>query len=191
MPVGVYFSSLSNQAAVAALGAFSTLFFLWVIGADSSAYSGDASVTAYLSIVRHLASFLDGTLNSVDVVYYLLLCGLFIALSIRQIDHLRVQPLMRNLLHRLKFSAALYALLGLCAWLSTQYTYQWRSVEARYHLSPTSIKAVQALDGTLSVDAWIPPNALLQNRVTALFNKYQRHKIDMSLNFIDPATRPL
>ena len=89
--VGLYFSSLTDQAAVAALGAFGILFLLWVAGITQPSSGDQESALAYVSIAGHLRSFLSGLIDTADIAYYLLLCGLFISLAVRKIDNLRSQ----------------------------------------------------------------------------------------------------
>ncbi len=89
--VGVYFSSLTRQTAVAALGSFGALFLLWVVGIAQTAAESGLTVFGYLSLARHLQTFLTGLLDSTDIVYYLLVCSVFLTLAIRHIDNLRMQ----------------------------------------------------------------------------------------------------
>ena len=90
--IGLYFSSLTDQSAIAALGAFGVLFLLWIAGIAQVGTDGGDSVLAYLSIAQHLRGFLNGLIDTADIAYYLLLCALFVSLTIRQIDNLRSLP---------------------------------------------------------------------------------------------------
>lgn len=85
--VGVYFSSLTRQSSVAALGSFGALFLLWVAGIAQ--VGSTEAVLGYVSIAQHLQPFLNGLIDSVDVVYYLLVCMVFLSMAIRHIDNLR------------------------------------------------------------------------------------------------------
>ncbi len=89
--IGVYFSCLTRQSSVAALGSFGVLFLLWVAGISAGAPVSN-SVFTYLSIAGHLDAFLNGLLDSADVFYYLLVCAVFLSMAVRHVDNLRMQP---------------------------------------------------------------------------------------------------
>jgi ABC-2 type transport system permease protein len=88
--VGLFMSTLTDQSAVAAVASFAALFLLWIIHIAGHAGSeGTAAVFAYLSLLRHFDSLLDGFFSSVDVVYYLLLVATFLALAVWRLDSVR------------------------------------------------------------------------------------------------------
>jgi ABC-2 type transport system permease protein len=88
--VGLFASTLTEQPAVAAVASFAALFVLWIIHiAGHSGSDRMAGVFAYLSLLRHFDSLLDGFFSSVDVVYYLLLIGTFLALAVWRLDSVR------------------------------------------------------------------------------------------------------
>lgn len=85
--IGLFVSTLTDQPALAAVGAFAVLFILWII--HVAGYTGNESMTAvfaYLSLLRHYDNLLDGYFSSVDVVYYLLLVATFLVLSVWRLD---------------------------------------------------------------------------------------------------------
>jgi ABC-2 type transport system permease protein len=88
--VGLFTSTLTEQPAVAAVASFAALFVLWIIHiAGHSGSDRMAGVFAYLSLLRHFDSLLDGFFSSVDVVYYLLLIATFLALAVWRLDSVR------------------------------------------------------------------------------------------------------
>lgn len=91
--IGVFISTLTAQPAVAAAASFAMLFMLWIIHVAGQASSDRAAaVFTYLSLLRHYENLLDGYFRSADVVYYLLLVALFLALSIWRLDAMRSNP---------------------------------------------------------------------------------------------------
>lgn len=88
--IGLFISTLTSQPAVAAAGSFATLFLLWIIHVAGQG-SGEraAALISYLSLLRHFEYLLDGWFRSTDVIYYLVLTGLFLALSVWRLDTLR------------------------------------------------------------------------------------------------------
>lgn len=81
--IGLFMSSLTNQATVAAVSTLAFLFFLWIIKWDNENVLG---ITTYLSIQEHFSAILSGYLAVVDVVYFLLVTFLFISLTIWRLD---------------------------------------------------------------------------------------------------------
>jgi ABC-2 type transport system permease protein len=85
--IGLFMSALTGQPAVAAIATFGALLMLWIID-----WSGDGSgVLAWLSMVRHYETLLRGVFSSADVIYYLIVIGTFLALSVRRLDSWRLQ----------------------------------------------------------------------------------------------------
>lgn len=87
---GLYFSCLSRQPAVAALGSLGTLLLLWLLDGAANAGAGGGELLRLLSPPAHLRSFLRGLLDSADIAYFLLFIGFFWALAARRLDNLRL-----------------------------------------------------------------------------------------------------
>ncbi len=84
--IGLYLSSLTENQTIAAISTFGLLFTLWIID-----WLGDGqTLLSYFSLLQHHQSMLEGVFNSSDVIYYLLLTGGFLVLSIRQLDRERL-----------------------------------------------------------------------------------------------------
>jgi len=84
--IGLFISSLTSQPSVATISTITFLFFLWIIKWDSE--NGTTFVT-YLSLQEHFESMIGGFLASVDVIYFLILIVLFLALTIWRLDWVR------------------------------------------------------------------------------------------------------
>jgi len=87
--IGLYFSSLTAQPLLAAVGTFALLLFLWLINATGQ--SEGAELLDYLALSAHLRGFLSGVFSSVDLIYYLLLVVAFLGLSVRRLDSMRLK----------------------------------------------------------------------------------------------------
>ena len=81
--VGLYFSCVTAQPLLAAIGTYALLLFLWLI--NISATTPDGLLNA-LSLVEHFESFAQGSLALADLGYYLVVIVLFLLLSIRRLD---------------------------------------------------------------------------------------------------------
>ena len=88
--IGLYLSSLTDNQTIAAVSTFGTLLMLWIIDLGAGETWAGQSIAAYISIVQHQQSMLEGVLNSSDVAYYLLLITTFVVLTIRQLDRERL-----------------------------------------------------------------------------------------------------
>ena len=90
--VGLFMSTLTEQPTVAAVSSFGVLLLLWIVdwAGDSNAEQA-SELFAYLSLLRHFQSLLQGVFNSSDVIYYLLFVAVFLILSIRRLDADRLQ----------------------------------------------------------------------------------------------------
>jgi ABC-2 type transport system permease protein len=85
--VGLYLSSLTAQPVVAAVSAFAVLLILWIINLGTS---DPGSPLHLVSLLKHYESFAKGTLNTGDLSYFVLLTGLFLALTVRRLDRDRL-----------------------------------------------------------------------------------------------------
>ncbi len=88
--IGLFLSTMTDHPTVAAITGFGALLLLWIVDWSGEA-EGAAGVLGYLSMVRHFESLLKGVFNSVDVLYYLIVIALFLALAIWRLDAERLQ----------------------------------------------------------------------------------------------------
>ena len=88
--IGLYLSSLTENQTIAAVGSFGILLMLWIIDWLSESVTAGQSLLAYLSLLGHHESLLEGVFDSSDIAYYLLLITGFLGLTIRQLDRERL-----------------------------------------------------------------------------------------------------
>ncbi len=88
--IGLYLSSLTDNQTIAAVSTFGALLMLWIIDWVGETAGGGQNVVAYLSILRHHQSMLEGVFNFSDLAYYLILITTFLVLTIRQLDRDRL-----------------------------------------------------------------------------------------------------
>ena len=83
------------------------------------------------------------------------------------------------------------AAVGLLQWLSRSYSMRVDLTGAGLHsLSPASIAAAERLTGPLTITAFASQRGDQRARSRQLVERYQRHKPDMRLEFIDPDQAP-
>lgn len=82
--IGVFMSTLTKSPTLAAIGGFGVLFLLWMF-ALSADLIGD-NVLSYLSIIEHYVPFIEGVLNTRDLIYFLTVTSVFLVFSIRRLN---------------------------------------------------------------------------------------------------------
>ncbi len=88
---GLYISSLTSTPAVSAVSSFGLLLFLVVIYISGKSQSTGSELFIYVSHFGHFLSFAKGLFDSSDLIYYLLFIAVFLVLTIRRLDNLRLQ----------------------------------------------------------------------------------------------------
>nr|WP_305792921.1 GldG family protein [Sedimenticola hydrogenitrophicus] len=81
--------------------------------------------------------------------------------------------------------------IGLAGWLSQRYqgVYDW-SDRARNSLTGASRQLLERLEAPLLIRSFAPANPQLRQQIRAVIEPYQRHRPDITLEFIDPALQP-
>jgi len=102
---------------------------------------------------------------------------------------IRTQLRLQNLI----FLLLLLSIIGLLGWLSQRYSYEadW-TANHRNTLSEASVKLLQRMPEPIHITAFARETELLPTRrkIRELIERYQRHKPDIELRFIDPNTEP-
>lgn len=83
--IALFMSTLTRQPALAALGGFGALLFLWILNLANRA-SGSTAALGWLAFESHLGRLLRGEVATGDVAYFLILTGLFLALTVWKLD---------------------------------------------------------------------------------------------------------
>jgi ABC-type uncharacterized transport system involved in gliding motility auxiliary subunit len=85
----------------------------------------------------------------------------------------------------------LLAVASMLAWLSTRYDYaaDWTANRSN-SLTESSVKLLATLKDPVTITAYLYPDQVLRRDITAYIERYQRHKPDISLTFVDPAKAP-
>ncbi len=96
----------------------------------------------------------------------------------------------------LKIQSALFVVLlivvtGLFAWLSNRYVLQldWTAAQ-RNSLSEASSKLLEEMDGPVKITAYAREDKVLRRGIQDLVERYQKHKSDIDLVFVNPDRNP-
>jgi ABC-type uncharacterized transport system involved in gliding motility auxiliary subunit len=89
------------------------------------------------------------------------------------------------------FTLLFCGLIGLLAWLSTQYVYQadW-SAGSRNTISAATRALLDDLEDGISITAFASEDDLLRRQIQDLVGSYMRFKPDITLEFVNPDTAP-
>lgn len=87
--IGIFMSSLTTYQVVAAISTFVVLGFLNYIGGFGQRIDFVRDLTHSLSIGTRTEHMVAGLLNSRDVIYYLVISGMFLAFTITRLDFAR------------------------------------------------------------------------------------------------------
>jgi len=91
---------------------------------------------------------------------------------------------------------ALFVVLLLCAvamlaWLSEHYKVRWDwTAVSRNTLTDPSRLLLERLDGPIEITAYVSERPLIRQSILQLLERYQRHKPDMRLRFVNPDLVP-
>nr|WP_121270289.1 Gldg family protein [Pedobacter schmidteae] len=87
--IGIFMSSLTSYQVVAAISTFLALAFLNYIGSFGRGIDYIRDLTYSLSMPSRANRMVGGLLNSRDVIYYLVISGIFLALTIARLEMAR------------------------------------------------------------------------------------------------------
>lgn len=90
--IGLAASAFARHPAAAALAAFACGALLWMVDAGARARGESEGLVHWIALPGHLSAFMRGVVASVDVVYFLLLTALALALATRRVLRLRELP---------------------------------------------------------------------------------------------------
>ncbi len=94
-------------------------------------------------------------------------------------------------IQNLVFLIVLLAVMGMLAWLSTQYSYQtdWTASQSN-SLSVDSIKLLQTIPEDVHITAFTREDPVLRKRIRNLIERYQRNKNNIHFKFVNPDAEP-
>ena len=191
--VGLFCSSLTTQPALAAAAAYGGLLALSVANQAAPA-TGGGWIWDWLTWSDHLLPFLAGRMQTSDIAYFLLLGGLNLALTLRQLERRRRGPGSETGAWRqeVPFHVLLLLATGLLAWLSLRHVWAWDlTVAGGNSLAPESRALVERLEAPLTLTCHAPEQGPLRRRIAPLLERYQRANPDrIKLQWLDPELHP-
>jgi len=181
---GLWLSSLARLPLIAAITTYGLLILLRFVGQND-----DGSLLHWFSITPHLQAAQLGLFSSTDLLYFLMVIGLFLILGWTQLLKLRhTQERWSS-----RFSIILILICLVLSWpvlKQHEFTYDL-SANRNNTLSAPSLELMQTLDKPLSFTVYInDSNAVLKKQILQLLNRFKRERPQIAISFIDPQNNP-
>ena len=191
--IGIFMSSLTSYQIVAAIGTFAVLMILSMIGGWWQEYDFIRDVTYWLSINGRCSTFIGGLICSEDVLYFVIVVCLFLALTIIRLNSVRQKIRFVITLGRNIGVIFLACFLGYLSALPQMKLYHDATSTKMNTLTPNSQDIVAKLDGGMTITTYInalDPGASWYAAPYFLkpdmerFEQYLRFKPDMKLKYV-------
>ncbi len=190
--IGLFMSTITQYQVVAAIGTLAVLAVLNFIGSVGQEIDFVRDVTYWLSISGRSKTFMDGMINSADVLYFLLVVLLFLALSIIRLHGERSKVSAAG--SCLRYGSVVVIVLGL-GYLTSRpkmIHYYDGTQTKRNTLTETSQEVVSRLEGGLTMTTYV--NMLEENYYQGMpasrnydmnrFESYIRFKPEMKIRYV-------
>lgn len=152
--IGLFMSCLTSYQVVAALGTLSVLAALNYIGGMWQGVPVLKDVINFLHIAGHAENMNEGFIKSRDVLYFIIITGLFLGLATYYLeDTIRFRPKMARVKRYVLFTAGML-LLG-CLVSTRQATLYFDTTAIKFHtISPTSQELLKKIKGPVSMTTY-------------------------------------
>lgn len=190
--IGLFMSTITQYQVVAAIGTLAVLAVLNFIGGVGQEIDFVRDVTYWLSISGRSKTFMDGMINSSDVLYFLLVVLLFLALSIIRLHGERSKVSAAG--SCLRYGSVIVLVLGL-GYLTSRpkmIHYYDGTQTKRNTLTEASQEVVSQLEGGLTMTTYV--NMLEDNYYQGMpasrnydmnrFENYIRFKPEMKIRYV-------
>ena len=201
--IGIFMSSLTSYQIVAAIGTFAVLMVLSMVGGWWQDYDFIRDVTYWLSMPGRSGKFIAGLICSEDVLYFVIVVCLFLALTIIRLNSVRQKIRFVITLGRNIGVIFLACFLGYLSALPQLKLYHDATSTKMNTLTPNSQDIVAKLDGGITITTYInalDPGASWYAAPYFLkpdmerFEQYLRFKPDMKLKYVyyyDTTSNPM
>ena len=190
--IGLFMSTLTAYQVVAAVGTLAVLAVLNFIGDVGQNIDFVRDITFWLSIYGRAISFIEGLLPSADVMYFLIVIGLFLSLSVLKLNTEKKIMSLRTKI--LKYSTIIVTalLLGYLTSLPEAKLYYDGTYTKSNTLSPESQEVMKKLTQPLTITTYV--NILAPDYFAGLpfnrnwdferFERYVRFKPDIKMKYV-------
>ena len=190
--IGLFMSSLTSYQIVAALGSFATFFVLEQIGRMWQSIEFVRDIAYWLSMSGRAISFFDGLICSEDMLYFILVSGLFILFTIFRLKGIREKSPKYVSFTRYAGTFLIVALIGYVSTIPSLMKYYDSTRTNLNTLTPNSQKIISKLKGKVIITTYVnifdknsQYNGLPQmiNMDMERYKQYRRFKPDIKMKY--------
>lgn len=191
--IGIFMSSLTSYQIVAAIGTFAVLMLLNMIGRWWQEYDIIRDITYWLAISGRSGQFIRGLVCSEDVLYFVIVICLFLALTIIRLNAIRQKIPFAVTLGKNVGVIFIVCFLGYITSLPIMKVYYDATTTKVNTLTPNSQELIAQLEGGLTITTYV--NAL-ENGASVYasylflkpdmdrFEQYLRFKPEIKLEYV-------
>ena len=153
--IGVFMSSLTSYQIVAAIGTLIVLMLLDMVGGWGQEIDFVRDITYWLAMGGRSNTFISGMICSEDVLYFIVVICLFLALTIIRLNAVRQKIRFSVTLGRNLVVIVIACLIGYFSSMPTMKAYYDATATKMNTLTPNSQEIVARLDGDLTITSYI------------------------------------
>ena len=190
--IGLFMSSLTSYQVVAAIGTFAVLALLNNIGNIGQEQPLLREITYWFSLNNRTSYFVSGMICSEDVIYFLAIIGMFLALTLAKLHFDRTK---KGTFVKVCRYLAIIAVTCVIAYVSSRPKLMFYAdlTETKSNtLTPASQEIMKKLDGPMTITSYV--NLMDENvycglqrnymNDTKMFTRYQRFKPEIKLKYV-------
>ncbi|MDR1274443.1 MAG: Gldg family protein [Odoribacteraceae bacterium] len=190
--IGLFMSSLTSYQVVAAMGTLATLAVLNFIGRFGQEYDFVRELTYWFSIGGRADESINGLICSEDVLYFVIVAGLFLALSILRLKATRQKARWQVSFSKYAGVLAVALMLGYISSRPTLMGFYDATRTKQRTLTENSQEIIKQADGGLKMTVYVNAlddnvwNGLPANRKYDIerFGQYIRFKPEMEVKYV-------
>lgn len=192
MSIGLFMSTLTSYQIVAALGTLTFISFLNFIGNLWQNVEIIREIMQWFSLVGHSQEAIRGLICSEDILYFILVSGMFIGLSILKLQFSRRSCSIGLRIGKYAGLIVLVCLLGYISSRPALMSFYDATEHQQRTLTPNSQKILEQVDGDLTITAYVnlfdefsylamPGNWANDNY---LFSQFIRFKPEIKMEYV-------
>lgn len=190
--IGLFMSTLTSYQVVAAMGTLAVLAVLNFIGRVGQSIDFVRDITYWLSISGRATELVDGMICSEDVLYFLIVIGLFVTLSIVKLQGERTRYSLALRIGRYVGVVGIALLIGYLSSRPSLMFYHDATATKQRTLTKSSQEVMEKMDGGLTITAYVnllddnywqgmPSNRNYDKRE---FKQYIRFKPEIKMKYV-------
>ncbi|MDE5424406.1 ABC transporter permease, partial [Ancylomarina sp. DW003] len=178
--IGLFLSSLSSYQIVAAIGTFVTLFVLGKIGTVWQDIEFVRDITYWLDMGGRASFFVRGLICSEDILYFILISGLFISFTVLRLKGIREKRPKYISVMRYAFTFCIVALVGYVSTIPVLMKYHDSTITKTRSLTENSQKVLSEIKGKIKITTYVNLFSRrgdgLPRRINIDLDRYERYR---------------